>query len=123
MGFFKTLMSVISTDGKTGTPFNFDKNHTVYFKGNGITKADAAKVAGFFKGYGYFTDTNQSDVQLFSKELNGPVEIGFVIGSSSVSEETAAFFKGAAVGLMDSFPGRAIAVYLLDSNLKQIKAL
>src|SRR5258708_40166885 len=118
MGFFKTLMSVISTDGKTGTPFNFDKNHTVYFKGNGVTKVDAARVAGFLKGYGYFTETNQSDVQLFSKELNGPVEIGFVIGGSSVSMEPETFFKDAAAGLQDSFPGRAIAVYLLDINLK-----
>ena len=56
MGFFKTLMSVISTDGKTGTPFKLDKNHTVYYKGNGVTELDAAHVAGFFKGYGYFTE-------------------------------------------------------------------
>ncbi len=33
MGLFKSLMSVISTDGKTGTPFKVDKNHTVYYKG------------------------------------------------------------------------------------------
>jgi hypothetical protein len=123
MGFFKTLMSVISTDGKTGTPFNFDKNHTVYFKGDGVTKVDAARVAGFFKGYGYFTETNQSDVQIFSKELNGPVEIGFIIGGSSVSKETEIFFKATAAGLQDSFPGRTITGYLLDTNVKQLKEL
>ncbi|MEP6677573.1 MAG: hypothetical protein ABJA78_20600 [Ferruginibacter sp.] len=55
MGFFKSLMSVISTDGKTGTPFKLDKNHTVYYKGNGVTELDAAHVAGFFKGYGFFS--------------------------------------------------------------------
>jgi len=123
MGFFKTLMSVISTDGKTGTPFNFDKNHTVYFKGDGVTKVDAARVAGFFKGYGYFTETNQCDVQIFSKEVNGPVEIGFVIAGSSASKESETFFKGAAAGLGDTFPGRNINVYLLDNNLKQLKEL
>ena len=68
MGFFKSLMSVITTGSRTGIPFNLDKNHTVYCKGNGVTKADAARAAGFFKGYGYFPDSSQSDVQLFSKE-------------------------------------------------------
>ena len=123
MGLFKSLMSVISTDGKTGTPFVFDKNHTVYFKGNGVTKEDAARVAGFFKGYGYFTDSSQSDVQLFAKDSNGPVNIGFVIGGKSVSPETATFFKASSEGLQELFGGRTIVLVLLDSNLQQLQAL
>jgi len=123
MGFFKTLMSVLSTDGKTGTPFNFDKNHTVYYKGDGVTKVDAARVAVFFKGYGYFTENNQSDVQLLSKDVNGPVEIGFVINGCSAAEDTEIFFKGAVPGLQDLFPQRSITAYLLDINLKQLKKL
>src|SRR5437868_14290537 len=107
MGFFKSLMSVISTDGKTGTPFKLDKNHTVYYKGEGVTELDAAHVAGFFKGYGYFTETSQSDIQIAAKASTGPVQVGFIIGVKSVSAETETFFKDSASGLQEYFPGRS----------------
>lgn len=123
MGLFKSLMSVISTDGKTGTPFNLDKNHTVFYKGDGVTKVEAAHVAGYFKGYGYFTDTNQKDVQVVSKDKNGPVDIGFIIGGTNISEETEDYFKGARAGIQDLFPGRSIGLCLLDTNLKQLRKL
>ncbi len=123
MGFFKSLMSVISTDGKTGTPFNLDKNHTVYFKGNGVTKEDAARVAGFFKGYGYFTDTSQSDVQIASKDNNSIVEVGFIIGGKSVSEQTENYFKESKESLQELFGGRTVLLKLLNANLEQLKVL
>ncbi|MEJ7610984.1 MAG: hypothetical protein WKF88_07375 [Ferruginibacter sp.] len=123
MGFFKSIMSVISTDGKTGTPFKPDEDHTVYFKGDGVTKTDAARVAGFFKGYGYFTDSNQADVQISSKTATDAVDVGFVIGSPTVSAEVEDYFKDATEGLQELFPGRPVSVYLLDINLKQLKQL
>lgn len=110
MGLFKSLMSVISTDGKTGTPFKLDKNHTVYYKGNGVSELDAAHVAGFFKGYGYFTDTNQSDVQISSNKATEAIQVGYIIGGTSVSPESEAFVKNAAIGLQDIFPGRVITM-------------
>ena len=123
MGFFKSLMSVISTDGKTGTPFKLDKNHTVYFKGNGVTELDAAHVAGFYKGYGYFTDTTQSDIQILSDKAGDPIQVGYIIGGQSVSPETETYFKDAAEGLQQFFPGRAISFHLLNTNLQQLKTL
>ena len=85
MGFFKSIMSVISTDGKTGTPFKLDKNHTVYYKGDGVTKLDAAHVAGFYKGYGYFTEKNQSDIQIMSNKMTDPIRVGYIIGVKDIS--------------------------------------
>ena len=123
MGFFKSIMSVISTDGKTGTPFNLDKNHTVYFKGNGVTKADAAHVAGFYKGYGYFTDNNQSDIQIASNSATAPVQVGYIIGGSDVSPETESFFKGAGEGLQKYFIGREVSLHLLNTNLELVRTL
>jgi hypothetical protein len=116
-------MSVISTDGKTGTPFALDKNHTVYYKGNGVTKLDAAHVAGFLQGYGYFTDTSQSDVQISSGKAGDPIQIGYIIGGTTVSAETEKYFKEAEVGLQKLFPGRNISSHLLDVNLKSLKTL
>jgi hypothetical protein len=123
MGFFKSLMSVISTDGKTGTPFKLDKNHTVYYKGKGVAEIDAAHVGGFYKGYGYFTDTNQSDIQIFSNNAEDPVQIGYIIGGTTVSPETETYFKNAGTDLQEFFPGRVITFHLLDTNLKQLKTL
>lgn len=123
MGLFKSIMSVISTDGKTGTPFNLDKNHTVYYKGNGVTAIDAAHVAGFYKGYGYFTETNQADVQIVSKKQGDPVEIGYIIGGKSVSPETEDYFRAAKESLQTHFPGRSISLHLLNTNLEKLKAL
>ena len=123
MGFFKSVMSVISTDGKTGTPFKLDKNHTVYYKGNGVTKLDAAHVAGFYKGYGYFTETNQSDIQIMSNKMGDPIRIGYIIGGKGVSPDTEMFFKDAGPGLQEFFPNRIITFYLLDVNLKELKSL
>ena len=123
MGFFKSLMSVISTDGKTGTPFKLDKNHTVYYKGSGVSELDAAHVAGFYKGYGYFTDTSQSDIQIFSNKVSDPVQVGYIIGGTTVSSETEEFFKNAKPGLEEILGGRTVTFHLLDTNLKQLKAL
>ena len=102
MGFLKSLMSVISTDGKTGTPFKLDKNHTVYYKGNGVTKLDAAHVAGFLHGYGYFIETNQSYVQISSDKSGDAVQVGYIIGSTRVSLETEKYFKDAEEGHIHS---------------------
>lgn len=116
-------MSVNTTDSKIGTPFIFDKNHTVYFKGNGVTKEDAARVAGYLKGYGYFGEHNQSDVQISSKDANGPVEIGFIIGPKGASDETETFLRSAAPGLPEGFGGRKVSLQLLSNELKKINDL
>ncbi len=92
MGFFKSLISVVIPENKAGASFKFDDNHTVYFKGKGVTETDAARTADFFKGYGYFTETNQSDVQIFSADMKDAVNIGFIAGGRSVSEDTELFF-------------------------------
>jgi len=123
MGFLRSIMSVISTDGKTGTPFKLDNNHTVYYKGKGVTELDAAHVAGFLKGYGYFTDSSQSDVQVAADDKAGPVRVGYIIGGKSVSPETEEVFKNTGPGLQEFFPGRSISIHLLDTDCKQLKEL
>ncbi len=123
MGFFKSLMAVISTDGKTGTPFRLDKNHTVYFKGKGVTELDAAHVAGFYKGYGYFTDTSQNDIQILSVTATDPVQIGYIIAGKTVSPDTETYLKNAGEGLQELFPGRVLSFHLLDTNLTPLKTL
>jgi hypothetical protein len=123
MGFLKSLMSVISTDGKTGTPFKVDKNHTMYYKGDGVTKLDAARVAGFFEGYGYFTETSECDIQIASEKPGDPVQVGYIVGTSDLSSETKDYFKDAVAGLQELFPGREVSCRLLDVNFKHLSSL
>jgi len=123
MGFLRSIMSVISTDGKTGTPFKLDNNHTVYYKGKGVTELDAAHVGGFLQGTGYFSATSRNDVQIYAGKATDPVQVGYIIGGSSVSPETEDFFRNTGSGLQEFFPGRVITVHLLDTNCKQLKSL
>ena len=127
MGFFKSLMSVISTDGKTGTPFRLNNNQTVYYKGNGVTKVDAAHVAGYFNGYHSIMDLVVKipiyDVQLLAATVNDPVQLGFIVGNANVSDETISYFKESAESLQEAFPGRSIIIALLDTNFKTVSVL
>ena len=121
MGFLKSLMSVISTDGKTGTPFKLD-NNTMYWKGNGVTAVDAARAAGFLKGYGYFKEDAGISAQIFSAKSEDPVRIGFLF-EAEPSEDVKAYFLEMAKGMKESFAGRSLTLSLLDRNFKEVKDL
>ena len=121
MGFFKSLMSVISTDGKTGTPFKLDK-HTLYWKGNGVTELDAAYVAGFFKGYGYFPEGGASAAQISADKSTDPVKVSFFFGKEADPNILYYFFNMAGE-LRQFFPGRQLTASLIDSDFKELKNL
>ncbi len=121
MGFLRSLMSVVSTDGKTGTPFKLDK-HTLYWKGNGVTELDAAHVAGFFKGYGYFPEGGASAAQISAAKPSDPVKISFFFGKEA-DPNILHYFFNMANQLQQFFPGRQITASLIDSDFKELKDL
>ena len=121
MGFFRSLMSVVSTDGKTGTPYKLDK-HTLYWKGNGVTELDAAHVAGFFQGYGYFSVGGASAAQISAAKPTDPVKISFFFGKPA-DPNILHYFINMANGLQQYFPGRQITASLIDSDFKEMKDL
>jgi hypothetical protein len=121
MGFLRSLMSVVSTDGKTGTPFKLDK-HTLYWKGNGVTELDAAHVAGFFQGYGYFPVGGASAAQISAAKPTDPVKISFFFGKEA-DPNILHYFINMANELQQYFPGRQITASLIDSNFKELKDL
>ncbi len=121
MGFFKSLMSVISTDGKTGIPFKLDK-HTLYWKGNGVTELDAAHVAGFFKGYGYFPEGGASAAQISAEKPTDPVKISFFF-EKEADPNILYYFFNMATELRKFFPERQLTSSLIDSDFKELKNL
>ena len=123
MGFLRSLMSVISTDGKTGTPFKLDK-HTVYWKGKGITELEAAHVAGYFKGYGYFKDDNSIDVQILSPTSSAEeLRVNFIVNPQYVTSEIEDHFKSMVSSMHELFPGRKLSSTLVDPHFKEVKNL
>jgi hypothetical protein len=121
MGFLRSLMSVVSTDGKTGTPFKLDK-HTLYWKGNGVTELDAAHVAGFFKGYGYFPEGGASAAQISAAKPTDPLKVSFFFGKEA-DPNILHYFINMANQLQQFFPGRQITASLIDSDFKELKNL
>lgn len=121
MGFLRSLMSVISTDGKTGTSFKLDK-HTLYWKGSGVTELDAAHVAGFFKGYGYFPENGASAAQISAAKSTDPVKASFFF-EKEPDPNVLYYFFSMANELKQFFPGRQITVSLIDGNFKELKDL
>lgn len=121
MGFFRSLMSVVSTDGKTGTPFKLDK-HTLYWKGNGVTELDAAHVAGFFKGYGYFPEGGASAAQISAAKSTDPLKVSFFFAKEA-DPNILHYFINMANQLQQFFPGRQITASLIDSDFKELKDL
>lgn len=121
MGFLRSLMSVVSTDGKTGTPFKFDK-HTLYWKGNGVTELNAAHVAGFFKGYGYFPEGGASAAQISAAKPTDPLKVSFFFGKQA-DPNILHYFINMANELQQFFPGRQITASLIDSDFKELKDL
>ena len=114
-------MSVVSTDGKTGTPFKLDK-HTLYWKGNGVTELDAAYVAGFFKGYGYFPENGASAAQISAAKPTDPIRASFFF-EKAADPNILYYFFNMANQLKQFFPGRQITASLIDSNFKEVKDL
>lgn len=121
MGFLRSLMSVISTDGKTGTSFKLDK-HTLYWKGSGVTELDAAHVAGFFKGYGYFPENGASAAQISAAKSTDPLKVSFFFAKET-DPNILHYFFNMANQLQQFFPGREITANLIDSDFKELKDL
>ena len=121
MGFLKSLMSVISTDGKTGTPFKLDK-HIVYWKGNGVTELDAAHAAGYFKGYGYFPEGGASAMQISADKPTDPLRLSFFF-EKEPNPNVINYFLTMANGMKEFFPNRKITVSLMNSNFKELRNL
>lgn len=121
MGFLKSLLSVMSTDGKTGTPFKLDQ-HTLYWKGSGVTELDAAHVAGFFKGYGYFPEGGANTAQISAEKQTDPVKISFFFGKEA-DPNILYYFFNMANQLQQFFPERQLTASLIDSYFKELKNL
>ena len=82
-----------------GKEYKLDKNHSVYYKGEGVDEAQAKKLAEYLKAQEYFQDSIPSTVQIIKvkdtfslnfvvdeKKLNKGFEMNFLLFGGFISE-------------------------------------
>ena len=126
MGLFKSWGKKAKM-GKGGYSFKLDDSQTVYFKGDGVTPEDAGYIAGYFQSYHSIMDlvnkTSKYNVQLSAATMNDPIQLGFIVNSTDVDDETVEYFKSSAEALQNNYPGRLINIALLDTSFETLKVL
>lgn len=105
-----------------GKEYKLDAYHNVYYKGEGINEADAARLADFLKNINYFQDSLPSSVQF--EKTGDTINLNFVVDESKLSgvPENSYLIIGAFIS--DSVFNRIpVTVQLTDGELKPLKNL
>ena len=106
-----------------GKKYEYDKKHSVYYKG--LTETDAKKTAEYLHTLGYFTGDNEGSVQITSdKELKDTIGLHFIVQKDKVTPEVETAFTSIAAD-MDTkvFNGKPLHLYLSDKYFDEVKDL
>lgn len=107
-----------------GKKYEIDKNHHVFYKGDGVTKDDAKKTGDFLKEIGLVDESKGMDVQIKADKPTDDVKFSLVFDKSKVTPEVESSALAIGAQLSTSvFNGRKIMVVLADDNLDEIKNL
>ncbi len=122
---FILCISFISCDmlSPYGKKVNVNPTSEVYYKGEGVTEADAVKLGQYLLRNKYFDSTTKKSVQL-SKDTTFVVK--FVIDETKLKDNPMAEigFMAMKLLLQDSvFNGQKIKVVLADTEMKGIKTV
>jgi tRNA U34 5-methylaminomethyl-2-thiouridine-forming methyltransferase MnmC len=105
-----------------GKKYAADKDHEVYYKGDGVDEANAKKLADYLKEQGYFTDNHQATVQIV--KTKDSFNLNFVYDKAQVNAEREAKFLifGGAIS-RDVFNSAPVNIHLCDDKLETFKDL
>lgn len=107
-----------------GKKYTVDKNHHVFYKGDGVTETDAKNVGAYFSEIGLFTTDNQMDVQIMGDKNENEVKVKYVVDKSKITpllEQSSLEISGELGKRV--FLNKSIHVYLVDESLDDIKDL
>ena len=85
--FFLTLtigLLYIGCNGGYGKEYKLDKKHNVYYKGDGVTEAQAKKLAEYLKAQNYFQDSIESTVQVI--KIKDTFNLNFVVDEKKLTK-------------------------------------
>jgi hypothetical protein len=118
------LITVFIFSGCTdfGEKYTYDKNHHVYYKGDGVTETQAKGLAGYLKNAGYYIDGHDADVQI--TKTKDTVNLNFVVDNSKVTPEIEQGFLSFCAGTSkEVFSNAPVTVHFCNTTFKEIKNL
>jgi hypothetical protein len=105
-----------------GKEYKLDKNHNVYYKGDGINEALAKKLAEYLKEQEYFQDSIESTVQVI--KIKDTFNLNFVVDASKITsgyENKFLLFGGfISEKVFDKAP---VTIHLTNNRLEPFKNL
>ncbi len=107
-----------------GEIYEVDKNHHVYYNGEGVTKEDAKKTGEFFTQIGYFKTDNEVDVQISANKDMSDLKIAYIVDKDKITPELENGFVTVSSSLSESvFNNKKMAVSIADEQMDEIKNL
>ncbi|MEO7983310.1 MAG: hypothetical protein ABI688_04435 [Bacteroidota bacterium] len=97
----------------------------VYYKGDGVTEADAKKLGSYLKEQEYFDDSSRKTVQLM-KGKDGGYDVRFVTDQDKIKTTPGIEDRFVLFGAMMSknvFDNQPVSIYLADTHMKDYKSL
>jgi len=118
------LIAVFIFSGCTdyGKKYSYDKNHHVYYKGDGVNETQAKGLADYLKKTGYYLDGHDADVQI--TRTKDTVNLNFVVDNSKVTPEIEqGFLAFCADASKEVFSNAPVTVHFCDNTFKEVKNL
>ena len=103
-----------------GTKYSPDKEHEVYYKGDGVDESNAKKLFEYLTANGYFQAGHGATVQI--EKSKDTFNLNFVYDKSLVDADREARFVAFGGGIdKDVFNGAPMTIHLCDENMKTFK--
>ncbi len=108
-----------TSNGKRYAP---DKDHEVYYKGDGVDEASAKKLAEFLKAQRYFTENHKATAQIW--KTKDTFNVNFVYDKTMVDADRELKFQifGGQIS-KDVFGGAPIIIHLCDEEMSIFKTI
>lgn len=129
MKFLKTLLFAFALasiftacNSDYGKEYKLDAKHSVYYKGDSITEAQAKKLADYLKEQEYFQDSISSTVQLV--KVKDTFNINFVVDETKLTKgyETNFLLFGGFIS-ESVFNKAPVVIQLTNNKLEPFKNL
>ena len=120
--FISIFATVLTGCEQYGREYKLDKKHSVYYKGEGATEAQAKKLAEYLKEQNYFLDSIAATVQFI--KLKDTFNVNFVVDATKITSSTENNFLifGAFISekVFDKAP---VTIQLTNNRLEPFKNL
>ena len=127
-GFLMLCVSIItfagcsSSGGDRGEKYSLNKDHEIYYKGDGVDEAAAKKVADILNSLGFWIEGSRKTVQIIKEK--DAYQVNFVVDESKVTPNLEK--KVQVWGWMisnDVFGGAPVTIGLCNIDLEPFKTL